>query len=78
MANDRFEHSKTFCGEDVEAFFRVGCFGVREPCVIFIGESSGFEARGIQGGTEGIVAVIVLVMWKSEEMNPVLCASNVG
>jgi hypothetical protein len=66
MANDRFEHSKTFCGEDVEAFFRVGCFGVREPCVIFIGKSS------------GIVAVIVLVMWKSEEMNPVLCASNVG
>lgn len=78
MANDRFEHSKTFCGEDVEAFFRVGCFGVREPCVIFIGESSGFEARGIQGGTEGIVAVIVLIMWNSGEMKSGWCASNVG
>lgn len=68
MANDRFEHSKTFCGKDVEAFFRVGRFGVWEPCIIFIGESSGFEARGIQGGTECIVAVIVLIMWNSEEM----------
>lgn len=47
MADDLFEHLQALCGEDVETLAFIGCGGVGEPCVVFVGEGAGFEAGGV-------------------------------
>jgi len=63
MADDLFEHLQALCGEDVETLAFVGCGGVGEPCVVFVGEGAGFEAGGVQGRGEGVVAGVVSVSY---------------
>jgi hypothetical protein len=54
VADDALQHLETLFGEDIEARGRL-CGCIWEPCVVSVGEGTGFEPRFVERRLEGVV-----------------------